>query len=112
MYDVIGSVIKIFFFFKQKTAYEMLISYWSSDVCSSDLWTPLPVQYADFALWQHAVLGEVSDPESAAARQLAFWRERLAGAGTATLPLDRSRPAVRTGEIGRAACRESVCQYV
>src|SRR3546814_7740104 len=26
-----------FFFFKQKTAYEMLISYWSSDVCSSDL---------------------------------------------------------------------------
>src|SRR3546814_4039212 len=25
------------FFFKQKTAYEMLISYWSSDVCSSDL---------------------------------------------------------------------------
>src|SRR3546814_7704561 len=25
------------FFFKQKTAYEMRISYWSSDVCSSDL---------------------------------------------------------------------------
>src|SRR3546814_1578151 len=30
----------IFFFFKQKTAYEMRISDWSSDVCSSDLgWT-------------------------------------------------------------------------
>src|SRR3546814_15620244 len=28
-----------FFFFKQKTAYEMRISDWSSDVCSSDLWT-------------------------------------------------------------------------
>src|SRR3546814_3216442 len=27
----------IFFFFKQKTAYEMRIGYWSSDVCSSDL---------------------------------------------------------------------------
>src|SRR3546814_2991950 len=27
----------VFFFFKQKTAYEMRISYWSSDVCSSDL---------------------------------------------------------------------------
>src|SRR3546814_4700535 len=26
------------FFFKQKTAYEMRISDWSSDVCSSDLW--------------------------------------------------------------------------
>src|SRR3546814_19749292 len=30
-----------FFFFKQKTAYEMRISDWSSDVCSSDLATPL-----------------------------------------------------------------------
>src|SRR3546814_8868330 len=29
-----------FFFFKQKTAYEMRISDWSSDVCSSDLWLP------------------------------------------------------------------------
>src|SRR3546814_15457187 len=34
MYD---EVIAVFFFFKQKTAYEMRISDWSSDVCSSDL---------------------------------------------------------------------------
>src|SRR3546814_20699071 len=32
----------IFFFFKQKTAYEMRISDWSSDVCSSDLMSMLP----------------------------------------------------------------------
>src|SRR3546814_10720075 len=32
----------VFFFFKQKTAYEMRISDWSSDVCSSDLLTPKP----------------------------------------------------------------------
>src|SRR3546814_3293278 len=31
-------VVFVFFFFKQKTAYEMRISDWSSDVCSSDLW--------------------------------------------------------------------------
>src|SRR3546814_21173016 len=31
------SFVSIFFFFKQKTAYEMRISDWSSDVCSSDL---------------------------------------------------------------------------
>src|SRR3546814_13412289 len=31
------SVFEIFFFFKQKTAYELRISDWSSDVCSSDL---------------------------------------------------------------------------
>src|SRR3546814_1323673 len=32
-----GSMLFVFFFFKQKTAYEMRISDWSSDVCSSDL---------------------------------------------------------------------------
>src|SRR3546814_3254748 len=31
-------IVVVFFFFKQKTAYEMRISDWSSDVCSSDLW--------------------------------------------------------------------------
>src|SRR3546814_2484590 len=35
MYTVLGAV--FVFFFKQKTAYEMRISNWSSDVCSSDL---------------------------------------------------------------------------
>src|SRR3546814_8363827 len=34
---VLFSVFFVFFFFKQKTAYEMRISDWSSDVCSSDL---------------------------------------------------------------------------
>src|SRR3546814_4479792 len=34
---VVGSVLGCVFFFKQKTAYEMRISDWSSDVCSSDL---------------------------------------------------------------------------
>src|SRR3546814_2055503 len=34
---VLSHVLLFFFFFKQKTAYEMRISDWSSDVCSSDL---------------------------------------------------------------------------
>src|SRR3546814_3681936 len=39
-----------FFFFKQKTAYEMRISYWSSDVCSSDLGhRQLIIAHAEFA---------------------------------------------------------------
>src|SRR3546814_2952578 len=39
-------VVDLFFFFKQKTAYEMRISDWSSDVCSSDLQQePLKVGY-------------------------------------------------------------------
>src|SRR3546814_3699295 len=39
-------IIYCFFFFKQKTAYEMRISDWSSDVCSSDLDFPLIVTVA------------------------------------------------------------------
>src|SRR3546814_2602755 len=42
---IFGSCHILFFFFKQKTAYEMRISDWSSDVCSSDLSTAL---LADF----------------------------------------------------------------
>ncbi|HVR97693.1 MAG TPA: amino acid adenylation domain-containing protein, partial [Thermoanaerobaculia bacterium] len=53
---------------------------------------PLPVQYADFAVWQRRWLqGEVLD------RQLLWWRERLAGAPELLeLPTDLPRPAVRT----------------
>src|SRR3546814_11030644 len=56
----------IFFFFKQKTAYEMRISDWSSDVCSSDLADLPVVLIADIdrggviasLVGSHAVLGE------------------------------------------------------
>src|SRR3546814_2695058 len=41
-------VIRFFFFFKQKTAYEMRISDWSADVCSSDLAMPdSGIDYSD-----------------------------------------------------------------
>src|SRR3546814_20310310 len=39
---ILDVFILVFFFFKQKTAYEMRISDWSSDVCSSDLAIPQP----------------------------------------------------------------------
>ena len=64
----------------------------------------LPVQYADYTLWQHAVLGSEDDGESAISRQLSFWTSQLAGLpDQIDLPLDRARPAVsshRGGSVG------------
>ena len=55
----------------------------------------LPVQYADYTLWQHEVLGEESDPQSAISRQLAFWTSALKDLpDQIDLPSDRPRPAV------------------
>src|SRR3546814_9208600 len=97
----------VVFFFKQKTAYEMRISDWSSDVCSSDLLDRL------LAL---GVPGRAI--AELGSRQIPFGVghvERIErglyqpGEG----PLHVLSPVYADGEeIGRASCRERVCQYV
>src|SRR3546814_14966388 len=127
-------VIAFFFFFKQKTAYEMRISDWSSDVCSSDL----PHDRADFgafgtgggeygadrgvALPRHGAADGAGDqrlpPRHAVRERRGFGRRPDRAAGPQRQPDQLSQPlsgragagagARPGGEIGRAAGRERV----
>src|SRR3546814_4382319 len=92
-----------FFFFKQKTAYEMRISDWSSDVCSSDLVRPRSTQAGEEPQ-KSPCIGRgffVKNADQARALILAARRD-----------LWRAALFLWIWQIGRASCRERVCQYV
>src|SRR3546814_4001036 len=92
------------FFFKQKTAYEMRISDWSSDVCSSDL--PATAE-SEIALLRQVLDARVPF------FGICFGNQLLGRAlGFGTYKLKYGHRGINQPEIGRASCRERVCQYV
>src|SRR3546814_21119088 len=84
-----------FFFFKQKTAYDMRISDWSSDVCSSDLdggWSHDPHDAADAVILGRPAL-------------VPAWRARCRRARP---PVPRHRPRQRIDAVPRGRPRRAV----
>src|SRR3546814_11104198 len=121
-----------FFLFKQKTAYEMRISDWSSGVCSSDLAMPddrLDVGQDDVET-RHAVVGEGDaeidhQPPAGIAVQVQVHADLVRPAERQEVqvvvpwiecqhvsPYYVDESCEDPPEIGRASCRERVCHYV
>src|SRR3546814_5339457 len=105
----------MFLFFKQKTAYEMRISDWSSDVCSSDL-APNAVyelehfgmpfdRNPDGTIYQRPFGGHTANFGEKPVQRACAAADRTGHALLHTL-------YQRNVEIGRASCRERVCQFV
>src|SRR3546814_4259698 len=105
MYIICYCMFVIFFFFKQKTAYEMRISDWSSDVCSSDPHSP------ETSLGTYVACCSADPLAMIAAIAPAVSPGYIAKARLAEIRYS-SNAVFTTCEIGRASCRERVCQYV
>ncbi|MCA2265932.1 non-ribosomal peptide synthase/polyketide synthase, partial [Mycobacterium marseillense] len=74
---------------------DLALAYASRSVGDTPGWAPLPVQYVDYTLWQRAQFGDLEDPNSPIAAQLAYWEAALAGLPERLeLPTDRPYPLV------------------
>src|SRR3546814_14470342 len=119
MYHCDVVVYCVVFFFKQKTAYEMRISDWSADVCSSDLSSragdavreppEIALRVASPARWTASARRSDEPHRRFRSSSPANGTGNPHGSGSPHLGIRLVRPP---GEIGRASCRERVCKSV
>ncbi|WP_318023137.1 non-ribosomal peptide synthetase [Streptomyces sp. ICN988] len=82
-------------------ARDLTTAYTSASMGTAPAWTELPVQYADFTLWQREVLGSDEDPDSPISQQLDYWKQALSGLPEELeLPVDRARSDAASFEGG------------
>src|SRR3546814_4662473 len=99
----------LLFVFKQKTAYEMRISDWSSDVCSSDLESKWPRCVSTLAGVPAKALTIPGFPPLSSPIWPGSEEYSVMPFAAYNLTFTTFVPGV---QIGRASCRERVCQYV
>src|SRR3546814_4876126 len=115
----------MFFFFKQKTAYEMRISDWSSDVCSSDLQYPMAshgsAHHGDGFTGRSRCRSEITIASWAATGATRRRAQRFPGSDSKETIMTIAKPNMHpfilatcsaAPQLGSAPCRARVCQYV